>query len=147
MNGGQIEPVASSKPPWHFWVVGVLALLWYVSGAVTIQLAQLGRLPGLDPGETAYYAAKPAWLVLVAALGTYGSVLASILLLMRRQAGVATFALVLAIILFGNAVELSNGTSRVYANTAAAIATAVIAVIAVFMVAYARAMRRRGVLR
>ena len=138
---------ATARPPWHFRVIGILALLWYVSGAVTIQLAQLGRLPGLDPGETAYYAAKPVWLVLVAALGTYGSVLASILLLLRRQASVALFALVLAIILLGNAVELADGTSRIYANNGAAIATVVIAAIAVFTVGYARAMSRRGVLR
>jgi hypothetical protein len=147
MEGMQDASAARGRAPWHLWVVGGLALLWYVSGAVTIQLAQLGQLPGLDAGELAYYAAKPAWKVALTAVSTYGSVLAALLLLMRRKASVALFALMLAAILLGNAVELADGTSRAYANNAAAIATAVIVAIAVFMVWYARAMQRRGVLR
>jgi hypothetical protein len=147
MEGSQGAGVASGKAPWHLWVLGGLALLWYVSGAATIQLAQLGQLPGIDAGEAAYYAAKPAWKVALAAVTTYGSVLASLLLLMRRKASVALFGLMLAAIVLGTAIELADGTSRAYANSAAAIATAVIAAIAVFMVWYAQALRRRGLLR
>jgi hypothetical protein len=74
-------------------------------------------------------------------------VLAALLLLMRRKASTPVFAIMLAVILLGNAVELADGTSRAYANAAAAIATAFITAIAVFMVWYAWAMRRSGVLR
>ena len=35
------------KSPWHLWVVAVLTLLWNGSGAVTILLAQMGRLPNI----------------------------------------------------------------------------------------------------
>jgi hypothetical protein len=71
MENARRDVAACGKAPWHFWVIGGLALLWYVSGAVTIQLAQLGRLPGLDAGEAAYYAAKPAWKIVLTAVGTY----------------------------------------------------------------------------
>jgi hypothetical protein len=135
------------KAPWHFWVIGVIALLWYASGAYTIQMAELGQLPGLQPDEAAYYAAKPMWQSIVTGIGTYGSVLASILLLMRRRSATLVFAVALALILLIDVYELSNGTSRVYANNAAAIVTGIIAVIAAFMVWYSRAMQRRGVLR
>lgn len=135
------------KAPWHLWVVGVLALLWYASGAYVIQMAQLGKLPDLTPDEIAYYAAKPAWKVILTAITTYGSVIASILLLMRRRAAVWAFDIALVFILLGTAIELADGTSRAYANNAAAIATTVIVVIAVLMPLYARAMKRRGVLR
>lgn len=147
MEGAQTSDAMLSQARWHLWVIGGLALLWYLSGAVTIQLAQLGRLPGIEAGEAAYYAAKPAWKVAVTALSTYGSVLATIFLLMRRKASVALFALVLAAILLGNAAELMDGTSRVYANNGAAIATVFIVAIALFMTWYACAMQRRGVLR
>jgi hypothetical protein len=147
MEGMQNASAARGKAPWHLWVIGGLALLWYVSGAVTIQLAQLGRLPGIDVGEAAYYAAKPAWKVVLTAVGTYGSVLATLLLLMHRKASVTLFAIMLAIVLVGSAIELADGTSRAYANAGAAIATAVIAASVAFMAWYARAMQRRGVLR
>jgi hypothetical protein len=39
--------------------------------------------------------------------------------------------------------ELANGTSRAYANTGAAIVTAVVALIGVAMLVYARAIQRR----
>ena len=141
------ESPAAGKAPWHLWLVGGLALLWYLSGAVTIQLAQLGRLPGIDAGEAAYYAAKPGWKIALTALGTYAPVLAAVLLLMRRQASVALFALTVGIVVLGTAIELLDGTSRAYANGGAAVATAIIAASTVFTAWYSRAMQRRGVLR
>jgi hypothetical protein len=135
------------KAPWHFWVIGVIALLWYASGAYTIQMAELGQLPGLQPDEAAYYAAKPMWQSIATGIGTYGSVFASIVLLMRRRSAVTLFAIALVLILGMSAYELSNGTSRVYANNAAAAVTGIIVVIAIFMVWYSSRMNKRGVLR
>jgi hypothetical protein len=135
------------RAPWHLWVVGILSLLWYAAGAYTIQMAQLGRLPHLSPHEIAYYAAKPVWLVAITAISTYGSAIASALLLLRSRAAVWLFAIALVFILLNNGIELANGTSRAFANTGASIATVVIVLIAVLTLLYARWMRKRGVLR
>ena len=136
-----------AKAPWHFWAIGVLALLWYASGAITIQLAQIGQLPSLTPDEAAYYAAKPTWLVVTTAIATYGSVLAALLMLLRMKAAVATYALAVAFIGLNNGIELANGTSRALANGTAAAVTAIILAIALFMVWYSWTMRQKGVLR
>lgn len=133
--------------PWHLWVVGVVALLWYALGAATIQLAQLALLPGLDAGEIAYYAAKPLWLVVFTAVATYGAVLGSILLLLRSKGADPFFALSVFSILISNAVELLNGTSRAYANDGAAIVTLIVACTGLAVWIYAYAMARIGVLR
>lgn len=135
------------KTPWHLYVVGTVAFLWYAMGAATIQMAQLAMLPGLDAGEIAYYAAKPIWLVAATAIGTYGSVLGSVLLLMRRRAADPVFALSLLGIMVANIVELENGTSRAYANDGAAIVTLIVAVGGLAVWWYAYAMVRIGVLR
>ena len=135
------------KTPWHLWVVGTVAFLWYAMGAATIQLAQLAMLPGLDAGEIAYYAAKPVWLVAATAIGTYGSVLGSVLLLMRSRTADPVFALSLLGIMLANIVELENGTSRAYANEGAASVTLIVAVGALAVWCYAYAMVRAGVLR
>jgi hypothetical protein len=140
-RGDQV--LGKSRAPWHVWLVGGLAFLWYVSGTVTIQLAQLGKLPGLRPDEIAYYATKPAGLVLLTAIGTYGSVVGTVLLLLRERAAVPAFSVALASILAADAIELANGSSRAYANTGAAIVTGVVVVIGVGMLVYARAMQRR----
>ncbi|HSG35743.1 MAG TPA: hypothetical protein VLA37_14525 [Sphingomonadaceae bacterium] len=142
-QNGNADPSA----PWHLWAIGVVALLWYVSGAYTIQMSQLGLREGLTADEVAYYADKPAWLVATTAIATYGSVIASILLLLRNRWAEAAFGVALAFILLNNMVELANGTSRIYANNVAATVTAIIAVIAALLFLYARAMKRRGVLR
>lgn len=135
------------KTPWHLWVVGIVAFLWYAMGAATIQMAQLAMLPGLDAGEIAYYAAKPVWLVAVTAIGTYGSVLGSVLLLLRSRAADVVFGLSLAGILAGNIVEFLNGTSRAFANDGAALVTLIVAVGALAVWCYAYSMVRAGVLR
>ena len=137
----------STKAPWHLWAVGILALLWYMSGAYTIQMAQLGLLPDLAPDEAAYYAAKPIWFEIATGIATYGSLLGALLLLLRRRVAAWLFGVALASIVFTNAVEFADGTSRSYVNTGAATVNAIIAAIAVLMVIYALAMRRRGVLR
>jgi mannose/fructose/N-acetylgalactosamine-specific phosphotransferase system component IID len=128
-------------------MVGGLAVLWYVSGAYTIQMAQLGLLPDLAPDEAAYYAAKPIWFEIATGIATYGSLLGAILLLLRRRFAVRLFGVALAFIVFTNAIEFADGTSRSYVNTGAATVNAIIAATAVLMVFYALAMRRRGVLR
>lgn len=135
------------RAPWHLWIIGTIAFLWYAMGAATIQMAQLAMLPGLDAGEIAYYAAKQIWLVAATAIGTYGSVLGSVLLLMRRRAADPVFGLSLGGIMVGNIVEILNGTSRAYANDGAAMVTLIVAVGGWAVWSYAYAMVRAGVLR
>lgn len=135
------------KSPWHLYVVGIVAFLWYAMGAATIQMAQLALLPGLDAGEIAYYAAKPIWLVAATAIGTYGSVLGSVLLLMRSRVADPVFALSLFSIMVANILELADGTSRAYANDGAALVTLIVAVGGLAVWSYTYAMVRNGVLR
>lgn len=139
-TGSTTQP---TRAPWHLWVIGTCALLWYASGAITIQLAQLGMLPGLRADELMYYAAKPMWLVILTAIGTYGSLVASVLLLFRHRAAAAMFAVALLAILIADVAELADGTSRALANRGAAIVTVLVVCIGIAMLLYARAMQRR----
>jgi hypothetical protein len=139
--------VPSSQTPWHLWVVAILTLLWNGSGAVTIMLAQAGRLPGIRADEAAYYAAQPLWLVILTDIATLAPVAAGIALLLRSQAAVWLFALSLVLIVVNNAYELVAGTSRALVNQGALIVTAIIVMIAVLQLVYSNAMKKRGVLR
>lgn len=84
MSDASLAQPASSLPsrtPWHLWLVGVLSLLWNLSGAITIWLAQAGRLPDISAAEAAYYAAQPLPFVIVTgvspALASTGALVAT----------------------------------------------------------------------
>jgi hypothetical protein len=139
--------MAERRTPWHLWAVGILTLLWNGSGAVTILLAQMGRLPNLNPDEAAYYAAQPLWLVIATDIATLAPVAAGVALLLRSQLAVWLFALSFGLILVNNVYELVAGTSRALVNQGALIVTAIIVVIAVLQLVYSNAMRKRGALR
>jgi hypothetical protein len=135
------------KTPWHLWAMGILTLLWNGSGAVTIMLAQGGRLANIGSGEAAYYAAQPTWFVIATDIALVSAVAAGVALLRRSRTAVWLFGLSLALILFNNGYELIAGTSRMLANRGALILTIVIAVIAILQLAYARAMAKTAALK
>lgn len=147
MSDVAIEQPVAGKAPWHLWVVGVLAVLWYGSGAYTIVSAQLGTLPGLEPEETAYYAAQATWFALLTDLGLACGIAAGIAFLLRSRWAVTLSLIMIVAIAVTAAYDLAAGTSRMYANNAALVVTLLIWVVAGLQYMYAAAMRRRGVLR
>lgn len=137
---------APPKAPWHLWVVGIVSLLWFAAGAFTLLLAQYGSLPGMAADEIAYYAARPVWKELLTDATLFATVGGSLALLLRSRHAVPLFAVGAVLVIAGNAIELADGTSRIYANTGALVATCIIVASVVFDWFYARAMRARGVL-
>jgi hypothetical protein len=133
--------------PWHLWAVGILALLWNGSGAYTIMMAQAGRMPNLSAEEAAYYASQPLWFVLATDIALVAAVAGAIALLLRSRAAVWLFGVSLAAILVTNAYDLATGMSRTLVSGGALVVTAIIAVIAVLELVYARRMSQRGVLK
>ena len=139
--------MSERRTPWHLWVVAIVALLWNGAGAVTIMLAQAGRLSGIDPEEAAYYAAQPVWFVVSTNIALLAAIAASVALLLGHRAAVWLFGLSLAAIFVNDTYDISAGTSRVLVNRVALIVTCIIVVIAILELVYARAMKQRAVLR
>jgi hypothetical protein len=88
----------SGSTPKHFWVVGILSLLWNCFGAYDYVMTETGSLAwfemmSMGAQELAFFAGLPAWAVAVWALGVWGSVAGSILLLMRSRHAVTAFLL------------------------------------------------------
>lgn len=134
------------KAPWHLWVIGVLALIWYVAGSYTIIMAQAGLLAGVSAEEAAYYAAQPFWFKAATDVANLAAVVGSALLLMRGRKAVRAFALSLIAIVVTHVYDIAEGTSRSFANQGAMIVNLIILVIAVAVLLYASAMQKRGVL-
>lgn len=90
------------KTPWHIWVVGLVTLLWHAGGAydylmTKLQLAAyLQAVPeAMRADYTAYLAGMPLWAASTWALGVWGAVLGSLLILLRSRLAVAAFAVAL----------------------------------------------------
>ena len=140
------------KTPWHAWLVGVVALLFNAIGVFdyVMNLAQGPKYlasAGMTPEQIAHYQQLPAWMMAVWAVGVFGAFVASILLLLRRRAAFAVFALSLAAFLINllYTYVLTNGGTLM--GRQMAVTSVVITVLLVFFAGYARAMAQRGVFR
>ena len=87
---------ATIKPPVSFWAVSIISLLWNAFGGYdytmtmshnTAYLSQIG-----DAGEIITWVESfPLWASIAYALGIWGSVAGSLLLLMRSRHAVTAF--------------------------------------------------------
>lgn len=83
------------KAPILFWIVAVLTLLWNGFGGydyVMTQSHNAAYLAAFTPEKRAYFDNFPWYLVTVWALGVWGAVAGSLLLLIRSRHAVAAFA-------------------------------------------------------
>ncbi|MDH4288628.1 MAG: hypothetical protein OEW27_03110 [Aquincola sp.] len=144
-------PAPTAATPWHLWLIGTLALLWNAVGAfdyVMTETRNASYMADFTPEQLAYFYGFPTWVVATWALSVWGGVLGAVLLLLRKRWAVPVFAASLAtmaVTFFYNYV-LTNGIA-VMGGAGGLIFTAVIFVVAVALLAYARALTRRGVLR
>jgi hypothetical protein len=140
------------RTPWHLWVVGVVSLLWNAGGAWDYLMTQLGNeayLSMLNEAQRAMLDARPAWFDAVWALGVWGSVAGSLLLLLRSRWAVTAFALSFVGLILSSvwSYGLSDPTADEVMGRFATVFSLVVAVVIVAFWAYARVMAGRGVLR
>lgn len=140
----------ATKAPAHLWIIGIVSLLWNCVGAFDYSASQLKFEPYMSQfaqEQLDYFYGFPAWAVAAWAFGVWGALLGSIALLLRKSWAVWMFgASILGLAV--NSVYtygLSNGMEIM--GDGAVMFTGVIAIVALFLFFYARAMVKRGVLR
>jgi hypothetical protein len=91
------------KTPWHIWVVGLGSLIWHAGGAFDYTMSQtrnasyLAMIPDdIRPQMIAYLDSYPVWATAAWAIGVWGAVLGSVLILMRSRHAVAALWLSMA---------------------------------------------------
>lgn len=89
----ETDALSRNAAPRHLWVVGIVSLLWNAVGVVSYIMTELGQLAslGMTPEQIAYFEAFPAWATAFWALGVWGCLLGSILLLARSRHAVTAF--------------------------------------------------------
>ena len=135
-----------AEAPWHLKVVGIVSLVWYFSSLVFTVMAQYGLVPGMSAEDIAYYASKPQWQQMVAAISTIATIGGAVALLLRRAVAVQAFALALVLTLFIDTFEIAIGTSLAMTGFGAAVVVGLFAFGILFNWLYAKEMRRNNII-
>ncbi len=135
--------------PWHLWVVGILSLFWNAMGGVDYTMSHMHNtayLAQITPEQIAWFEAFPIWATSCWALGVWGAVAGSLLLLMRSRWAVTAFGISLLGFVGSHIYQFtSDAPAGLNTGTATAFA-AVLAAVAVALLWYAMQMRKRGLL-
>lgn len=138
------------KAPWHLWVVGVLAILWNLGGAVDYTLTQTRNEAYLDQfteDQLAYFASWPAWFEGFWAVGVWGAFAGAILLLFRSRFAFHAYAAGLVGIAGTTFWTVTNPMPQSLNSTGLWVFMGAVVVSVILLAWYARRMIAAGVLR
>ena len=141
----------NGRTPVHLWIVGLLAVLWNGFGCfdyLMTQTANADYLAMFSEEARAYFESYPAWMEGAWAVGVWGGLIGSLLLLARSRWAVVAFGLSLLGLAAGTTYQYVLSSPPAEMSTPGMIAMNVaIWVVCIGLFVYAREMRRKGVLR
>lgn len=141
--------IGRTRAPWHLWAVGIVSLLWNGFQCYDYVLSQMrdpDYLSHVPPEMAAYLDSFPWWSTALWAIGVWGALAGSVLLLLRSRfastAFLAAWVSTGITYLYHYAVGMPAALNTPAINMLKAVLFAVI----VLLWWYARRMRDRGVL-
>ena len=141
----------SVKAPMHLWIVGILSALWNGFGALDYTMTQTRNpawMAQLTDAQIAWLDTIPAWTHGTWALGVWGALIGSLLLLARSRHAVTAFIVSLAGLAVNTIYQFMSPMPGGHMDsTGQIILHAAIWAIAIGLLIYALKMRGRGVLR
>jgi hypothetical protein len=136
--------------PVHLWIVGILSLLWNLIGVTDYVMTQTRNetwVAMMTAEQLAWFDAAPAWSQAAWALGVWGALLGSVLLLARSRYAVHAFGLSLAGLAGTTVYQWLIEPMPGEVDPLMAAFPVVIWAIAIALLVYALRLRRSGVLR
>jgi hypothetical protein len=142
--------VATSKTPWHIWLVGIITLLWNSMGALDFTMTMTKNeawMSSFTEEQLDFFYGFPGWLIFFWAIAVWASLLGSLLLLFRSKFAfpVLTASFLSMVVVSIHNFGFSNGLEIM--GTGGAIFSGVIFLVALLLVWYSKSMTATGVLR
>ena len=139
-----------NRTPVHLWIVAILATIWNAFGCFDYLMTQTRNAQYLahftDP-QRVYFESFPVWMEAAWALGVWGGLAGSLLLLARSRYAVAAFAVSLAGLAISTVYQyVLNSPPPEMMSGAMVAMNVVIWAVAIGLLVYAMRMRKRGVL-
>jgi len=138
------------RTPRHLWIVGVLALVWNAFGCTDFSMTVTRNpewLAPLSPEMIDWLDAAPSWTIVTWALGVWGGLAGSLLLLLRSRWAVAAFTISLLGLAVNQIYPFVSEVPAMLTSPASIGITLVIWAVALFLLWYAVRLRNAGVLR
>jgi hypothetical protein len=137
----------ATKAPWHLWLVGIATLLFNAMGVFSYMMTKLGKLAdlGMTPEQITFMQSYPAWANAFWALGVWGALAGSALLLLRSR--FAVVAMVIALVGLIGTTLYNYALITVPKSMQAPVLDVMIWAVTLFLLLYARRMKAAGVLR
>lgn len=154
LPGNTVDRLAdpARAAPLHFWIIAVLSLLWNSFGCYDYTMTKLDpdaylAAAGMSAEAKTYLLGLPGWVTACWALGVWGSLAGSVLLLVRSRRAVAAFTLSLVGLAVSQGYQWLGGMPAEMATPEMWVMSAMIWAALLFFLFYARFKVRRGVLR
>lgn len=147
------DTLASSvRTPRSFWAVAAISLIWNAFGCYDYAMSKLDpavyfKAVGLSAASVAYMESLPSWLTAFWALGVWGSLTGSVLLLLRSRHALTAFMASLVGLAVSQVYQWSTIMPEEMRTPGMWMMTAVIWGALLLFIWYARRMLRAGVLR
>ena len=150
MTGMGTMTGVKTDAPWHLWLVGVIAVLFNAIGAFDFVMAMSQGASylagaGMTPAQIAHYLEMPFWMTAVWAIGVWGAMLGSALILLRNKLASAVFAVSLTAFLISLIYTYLLTDGGAIMGRSMAITSAVITALLLFFLWYSWLMTKRGV--
>jgi len=146
-----MQEAVQARTPAHVWIVGILATLWNAFGAYDYIMTQTNNaayLSQFSAEERAFFDSFPGWMEAFWALGVWGALIGSLLLLIRSRYAVHAFGLSLVGIVVGMGYQyLAMEAPESLTTGAMAVMPWVILAVGIALFVYARNQAAKGVLR
>ena len=144
-----MSELLDDKPEMSFWIIGAFALVWNLIGLV-VYYSHVSMTPDefatFTEAQQAFFSSTPVWATSAYAVAVSAGVLASVFLLLRKAWAVPLFALSLIGIVVQDlhAFVVSNGL-EVW-GTEGIYLPALVLVVAIALLMYARGARQKRLL-
>jgi len=137
----------TTKPPVWFWIVSVLALLWYLMGVMNYLGSTFMKeaiKAEMTPEQVTLMESTPAWVTAAFAIAVWFGAAGCIGLLLRKKWAKSALGMSLIGVLVqtGYGFFMTNAT-EVYSQTEAIIIPLMVIVIAIFLIFFARLSERK----
>ncbi|MCJ2178165.1 hypothetical protein [Novosphingobium album (ex Hu et al. 2023)] len=144
-----MKAITRAGPSWLFWTIAVLSLLWNAFGCmdfamtVTRNRAYMAQFP---PEVINWLDTAPIWTLVPWAMGVWGALTGSLLLLLRSRHAVEAFAISLAGLAVTQIWQAMSGMPESMTTPASTAISVMIWIVALALLWYAARMRAQGVL-
>ena len=152
-----MEGTERTATPWHLWVIGALSLLWNAGGAYDYVMTQSRNMDYLqmaaDNAEVPlemvldYFGGFPAWADMFWALGVWGAVGGSLLLLLRSRFAFHAFIASIIGIAGTTVYSVTSDMPDELSSPFAIFFSAAIVIVTLALAFYAKKQTSAGVLR